>query len=296
MQPLGDAGPRRRRPLDDLLHQLGRVGGVEGQLEVERLVERDAERVLIARFAGGAAAEELGCKVVERAGDAGAARRLETHPCFSRQRQTEVGDDGAAVSSQQHVGGLEVAVDDAGGVRGLKARRRIEETRQHLAPRPRLCARRAADPVLEVLPLDQLHGDPQALRRLADVVDADDVGVVDARDRLRFRLQPAGGLAAAAQLALHQLDRHPALELGIVRHVDDAHAALAEQLDDAEPADRCWRGEREGGGLGQGWMGRRRAQAPTLFELRVASVKDAVMVARHSAGGQGRATMRMLRR
>ena len=85
--------------------------------------------------------------------------------------------------------------------------------------------------LLEVLPLDVLHGDEGRLFFLADVVDRDDVGV---RER-------AGGLCLAqetlVELALldvvlrrdaDRLQRDEATDDGVPAQVDDAHRALAQ--------------------------------------------------------------------
>ena len=82
--------------------------------------------------------------------------------------------------------------------------------------------------------VDDLHGDEQAIVPGADVEDGDDVGMADARHRLRLAHQPRAQLdVELGELRAHQLERHLALQLRIERAVDDAHAAGAEHLEHA---------------------------------------------------------------
>ena len=69
-----------------------------------------------------------------------------------------------------------------------------------------------------------------------DVVDDDDVRVLQLRDGLRLAQQArlaVGRVAARAQ----ELDGDLAIELGIVRRVDLAHAAAPQQADEDEAPD-----------------------------------------------------------
>ena len=94
--------------------------------------------------------------------------------------QAEVDDPDGAVVRDHDVLGLEVAVDDAGGVRGRQAPAGGEEDRANLRPGAGL----AAQPRRQRLTFDELHRDEDAVVDRADVVDHDDVGVREARDRL----------------------------------------------------------------------------------------------------------------
>jgi hypothetical protein len=81
----------------------------------------------------------------------------------------------------------------------------------------------------------------------AGLVDAQHVRVVDARHRLGLAEQAGPRFLGARDAHRQQLDRDLAVELGVVRGVDDPHAAGAEHADGDEPADRCPTGERDGG-------------------------------------------------
>ena len=90
---------------------------------------------------------------------------------------------------------------------------------------------RAIEPRAQRLALDELHGDEQAHLAGADVVDGDDVGVRQPRQRLRLALQArAHRRRVVGAIGAQHLERDGAVELRIVRAVDHAHAALAEEL------------------------------------------------------------------
>jgi hypothetical protein len=87
--------------------------------------------------------------------------------------EAEVHDADAAVGADHDVVGLEVAVDEAGGVGGRDAAGGVEEDVEELGP----AAGFGAGPRVEGLAGDELHGDPDAVAVGADVVDRHDVGV-----------------------------------------------------------------------------------------------------------------------
>ena len=58
----------------------------------------------------------------------------------TRAREAEVGDADAAVAADEHVVGLEVAVEEADRVRGLQPARGLVEHVEDLAPRARPAA------------------------------------------------------------------------------------------------------------------------------------------------------------
>jgi thiamine-monophosphate kinase len=102
---------------------------------------------------------------------------------------------------------------------------------QRLVPGARLRLRPEAAGVA----FDELHRDEDLVLERADVVDDDDVRVRQARDRLRLAQRPLPPFEqrdAGARLDPQQLDRHLAIQLRIVRGVDLAHAAAADQPED----------------------------------------------------------------
>ncbi len=140
----------------------------------------------------------------------------------------------AVIEGDQHVGGLEVAVDDALLMRVLH---RLADRDEQLQPLPR------REVVLVAVagdghPLDQIHDEVRpADAGGAGVQHAGDVGVVHQGQSLAFGLE-AGDDLAGVHAGLDQLDGDEALDrLGLLGHPDAAHAALADRLDELVRAD-----------------------------------------------------------
>jgi hypothetical protein len=172
--------------------------------------------------------------------------------------EPEVRDAHAPVVAAQHVRRLHVAVHEALRVRGREPARRVEEGREHVAmARPR----RAPAPRVERLPLDELHRHEHVAVVLPHVVDLHDVRVRQLAERARLAHEQRPRALGAAR-RVHQLERHAPVELGVVRRVDHAHPAAAEQRQDEVAPDR--RAAREHAGaaarrqLGRAVVGRRR--------------------------------------
>ena len=145
-------------------------------------------------------------------------------------REAEVRDPHAAAPVEHDVRGLEVAVEDALLVRRVQARAELARDLDGLVdgetPDP-LEQRR------EVLAVHVLHREEVAAFDLADVVDAADVRV---RDLPR---EPDLGVEAREEALVRgdrlgqELQGDGLSELQVVGAVDLAHAALAEEPDDA---------------------------------------------------------------
>jgi hypothetical protein len=218
-------------------------GRGEGPPTGDRLDQGHGEGELIAGRRRGAAVEQLGRQVRRRAdhqpglghrrlvglagrragavggtgGTSGAGRDLD------RARQAEVGDVGLAVAIDQHVVGLEVAVDQAGAMRRRQA---APGRRQHPDDRRRR-PRRRRQPRPERAAVDQRHRDRELAVVLLDVVDRDDVGVAQLGQGPGLAHQ-ARALASADPIGPHQLERDLALELPVDGAVNHRHAAAAE--------------------------------------------------------------------
>ena len=232
--------------------EVGRGVADEGAQAVERLVEGDAEAELIAVRADalvvvllgghvdggadeGAAAGDGGerAHAAGLAGDRGLVGGVEAG-------DAEVGDADAVVVADQQVVGLDVAVDEAGGVGRHEAAAGLHEHAQDLLP----AARGLVEPAPHGAAGDEFHGDEDLTGVHADVVDGDDVGVGEAGEGLGLAQEEGLAVAGAVavDLAVHELDGDLAIELGVVGGVDDAHAAGAELVDDEVAADPRGRG------------------------------------------------------
>ena len=95
--------------------------------------------------------------------------------------------------ADEDVGGLDVAVDDARGMRGVQ---RVGDLDAHVEHRGQ-AQRTGGEPILQRRALQILHDDERPPVLLADVVDGADVRVVQRRRRLRFAREPAQCLRIA---------------------------------------------------------------------------------------------------
>ena len=238
----------------------GRGGG----RAAERFQQGDGEAVLVAARVGRLAPGLLGRHVAGR--PAGHHRLAHRH----RHGQAEVGDPHAAVASHQHVVRLEVAVDDASGVRRLQTVGRRQEDLEDLVGGAAARAQPAAqgDPV-DALERQEVH--PGVRDHL---VQGHDVGVVKAGQRPGLgdpdlvaggrRLVPVG---ARPEL----LEGHRAQQLLVVGVVDDAHAAGSEHAPDEESAHAIAGPGRPGGAVsrsGEAQLGRASQVAGIPHHLR----------------------------
>ncbi len=223
------AGPDRgrRRLLDDGAHRLERVAPVERRAALDGRVERHAEREQVARRAELGPDRPLGRDEVRRAehhagrGQLGVGRHA---------GDPEVGQHAAAVTADQHVGRLDVAVQHAGRVGDLE---RAEQRDADLGHRSR-CERAVLDDHLgQAAGLQELHDDPRPAGLGDHVVDLD-----------HGRVRQRGGGAGLAQRPLvhrvavgrrhagrqdHFFDGDVAAQDRVGRPPDRAHAAVADR-------------------------------------------------------------------
>ena len=132
---------------------------------------------------------------------------------------------------------LDVAVDHAVRVGGRQSLRHLPTDTQHLRDRHGFLP---MEPLIERLPLEKLHCQEGDAMIFAGIVDADDVIVLELRHHPSFAEKPLGGRPARAHARQHRLDRYGSFEHRILGPVDDAHAAVAQDLEDAifaEPAE-----------------------------------------------------------
>ncbi len=141
--------------------------------------------------------------------------------------QAEVGDLGRAVLREQHVGRLEVAVQDA------LLMGDVHRPRQHLDDGRRLAGRqrRAAELFLETAAravFQRIVGEPVVL---ADLVDLDDIAVLQPCDRLPLGAEALQVRRAGVSAAEDHLERHHLAEPLLPRPIDHPHAASAQHVE-----------------------------------------------------------------
>ena len=247
-----EAGDRLGRVLDDRGEGLGARLPPERRSSGRELVQDRAERELVATVVDGATAGLLRRHVAHgaehdagrglRGGRVGPGRRGRVEPLLSLARrvraqlgEAEVEQLHEAVVRHHHVLGLEVAVDDAGGVR---LREPVRHLRADLEDAPHGQRAAVEHHLAQRVALHQLHHDVRHSRGLADVVDRDDVRVVERGRRARLLREAAEPQRVGGEPLRQELDRHVAVQLLVVRPPDLAHSSRADaggQLVSAEP-------------------------------------------------------------
>ena len=147
--------------------------------------------------------------------------------------QAEVGDEPRSLGIDEHVRGLQVAVQDpalVGVVHGPDHGEHALDFRARIAPG--MLRQRG--------PLDELHRVVLLALVLAHLVDRHDVGVVEVRRRLGLGVEPLDVTARGEAAGEDHLERDEPVERHLPRLVDDPHPApgdLLQQLVVAEVAD-----------------------------------------------------------
>ena len=120
-------------------------------------------------------------------------------------------------------------MDDAGAVRAVERVADLDRNRERFIDRK---PRRSAQPVRERLAFEILEHQVVELAVAADVVDGADVRIVQRGNRARFLLEALPRFRIGRERAGEHLDGDRAIEPGVARAVDLAHAARAERGDD----------------------------------------------------------------
>jgi hypothetical protein len=125
---------------------------------------------------------------------------------------------------QHDVGGLQVAVNDAGAMGLVERVADLCRDRQRLLNRHRA----ACDPLRQRFPRQQLHDQKSRPIVLPDVVERADVGVRDLGDRARFAVEPFAKLRIGAEGWRKDLQGNGAFEARVARRIDLAHPTRAD--------------------------------------------------------------------
>ena len=218
---------RSGRPGQDRRDDVVGRGTLERLAAGEHLVEHDAEGEHVRRRGDFGADQLLRSHVADRAhghARAGAHERgCIFAPVLAELGQAEIENLRVAVRRDDHVLRLDVAVDDAGLVRGGQGRGDLCADFDDVGDRHRA----AANALAERLAIDHLHGDEAKVVMRADLVDVSDVRVMERRGRLRLLDEAVRELARVRATVVEDLDGHVALELVVARPVDLPHPASA---------------------------------------------------------------------
>ena len=205
-----------------------RIGGI-GQPPGHDLEEHHAQRIDVRPRVGAGRFDGLLRGHVGRRADPDPGRGQGRHDrgaLVGHLGDAEVRELGDVQTRQQHVGGLDVAVDDAvlvgvlQGIRDLADQARGALEGQHAL----------VQQVLERAAADVFHHDVGQAVRLAGGEDAHDVRVVEDGDRARFPLEAAQELGIVGEVARQDLDRDDLAGLGVAAAIDRGHAAPVDQV------------------------------------------------------------------
>ena len=255
---LADLGERRRIAKEDGADDVGRGGALERRLPGEHFVEKDAEREQVGAPVDVAPTRLLRGHVVERAHDDAVSRLHELRRgVIARRkalpphelRQTEVQDLDIAIGANHHVLGLQVAMDDACVVRGRDRLRNLHGNRDRL-PGVEAAAieDRTQRDAVDELGREELHA-----AVVADVVDREDVGMIEGRNRARLALEAAEPFLVAHGARREHFQCEPAAQPNVLGQIDLRHAARSERREDAVVRQHIAAGECPACALGGRW-------------------------------------------
>ena len=234
------AQPRRIGELGDaIVHQLGddllrRASGKE-RPPAQHLVEHAAEREDVRASVDAVARHLLRRHVAERPEDdvrSGARERrtvaVERRELEPAQGQPEIQDLDGAIVGQEHVLGLEVAMDDAARVRRGQTLGDRRANVHRIAPRhwP------LRQPRPKRVPLEQLHDGDGHVVDDRELVNRQDAGVRERGDGPRLGLEAPPHLGIGGDVRRHDLDGDVAIEPRVARAIHLAHAAGPDGFDD----------------------------------------------------------------
>ena len=149
---------------------------------------------------------------------------------FERQfSQAEVENFGVATISNKDVSGLNVAMNDSFGVRGIERVGDVD-AQCHQSVQVHWMT---GDAVLQCRTFQELHRDERLPVLFTDVMDRADVGVTKGRCGLRFTPESAECMRLSGHTFRQKLERDEKVETCILGFVDDTHAAATELFEDA---------------------------------------------------------------
>ena len=204
----------------------------DGQFAGEQFVEDDAERINVrAMIDGGRFFKLLRGHVVWRAERrAGGGERDVGFVVAHDFRDTEVGDLHAPLRVEQDVLGLDVAVENAFLVGELERLTNLRHDGQRLGGREASSLHGLA----QVHTVHVFHQQIVEAARLPKVEDADDVRMVQPRERAALAIETLGEVRVVRERVRQQLERDEAVEVRLAGLEHEAHAAAPDQFNDLE--------------------------------------------------------------
>ena len=201
---------------------------VERTLAREHFVQHETERVHVGPRRDLASFQLLRRHVAERSGNL-----ARVAPLVHQIGETEVREVRLTPSVDQHVGGLQIAMQNPAVVC------RRETGAELTCELERLVRWQPADAPQqrgEILAVDVLHREEVLAAGFADVVDAAHVRMGDLPREPDFLVEAREPVGAMRDLVRQEFERDGLSELQVFGSIDFAHAAAAQQADDAVAA------------------------------------------------------------
>ena len=199
--------------------EIGRRGSVVRQHPGQHLIHRHAQRIDVGREHG------LSVKLLRRHVGRTADDRRPVRSNFEKTRGPEVCDLQHVVLGDQHVGGPQVAVNDALCVRVIDG---IADLAGEIHRPVQFERTFRGDDVLERLSLNVLHHDEEDVLLLFSGGDGDDVGMADAGEEARLSQQ----FTEIQSLTMRDFDRDFLVDPGVLREVNGTESAASQWRDD----------------------------------------------------------------
>ena len=127
------------------------------------------------------------------------------------------------------VGGLDIAVHDSGGMRGIERIRNFDPQPQNLVN----FHRPPADPVFQGHPFEKLHRDEGMAILFANIVDRADVGMIESGGGLGLTSKSRQRLCISGHFVRQKLERDETVQSRVLGFIDHAHAAAAQFFQNA---------------------------------------------------------------
>jgi hypothetical protein len=138
-----------------------------------------------------------------------------------------------ALLRHKNVGGLDIAMNDALGVRGIQCIGNLDSKRQQVLDIQRL----SSDLVLQRLPFHEFHGNKCPIAHFIDLIDGADIRMIEGRGGFGFALKSAESLSVARDIVGQEFKRDKTTEFQVLGLIHDAHPAPAQLLDNSVMGD-----------------------------------------------------------
>ena len=155
--------------------------------------------------------------------------------------QAEVEHLGVTAFGHKNIGRLDIAMNDPFGVRRVQRVGHLDAQRQ----RGRDIERLAADVLAKCFAVEQLHHQKWMARRLADVVNGANIGMIERRSGARLALETFPRSFRCKGLR-QNFDGYVAMEPRVARLIHLAHAAFADGRKNFVRAEKLTRRQRHG--------------------------------------------------